>query len=72
MSGSTLLIVAAGAIALWMYLGRESVEVPVVDLSEAESQVVEKIRRLERAVRKRPEPAKGWSRLARTYHAHRM
>jgi tetratricopeptide (TPR) repeat protein len=71
-SGSTLLIVAAGVIALWMYLGRESVEVPVVDLSEAESQVVEKIRRLERAVRKRPESAKAWSRLARTYHAHRM
>ncbi len=71
-AGGTLLIVAAGAIALWMYWGREAVELPVVDLREAESQVIEKVHRLDQAVQNRPQSARDWSRLARTYHAHRM
>ena len=71
-AGSTLLIITTGAIALWVYLGREAVELPIVDLSEAESQVVEKIHRLGQAIQNRPQSARDWSRLARTYHAHRM
>lgn len=71
-AGGALLVTAALAFLLWDYFGRAAPALPEVDLSAAESQVVEKIRRLEQSVRSRPHSAKDWSRLARTFHAHRM
>ena len=71
-AGGALLVATTLASVLWIYFDRAALELPDVDLTAAESQVVEKIHRLDRAVRNQPKSARDWSRLARTFHAHRM